>query len=194
MEKHRDKCGSDILSQISILDAIYWLNNAWNEVEESTISKCFANAGFINIDSNDSQSECDNDGNGDDQSDIEEDDIPLAVLKQSKNLFGCEFHELVNLDNGVNTCDESEKNWDLPASELLKGNEIDSESDSESEAENEKNVCSVYEAKNYIQELKFFAMHHGMSDLLSDVMSSSDKVEAMLVKSVKQKTITDFFA
>ena len=41
MEKKKDVCGTDLLKQISMLDAIYWIKHAWDEVETSTIMKCF---------------------------------------------------------------------------------------------------------------------------------------------------------
>ena len=39
--------GRDIIREISILDAIYWINGAWNEVDVSTIQKCFTKCGFL---------------------------------------------------------------------------------------------------------------------------------------------------
>jgi hypothetical protein len=41
MEKNKELCGSDILKKILILDAIYWVAKSWEEVEKSTIVKCF---------------------------------------------------------------------------------------------------------------------------------------------------------
>ena len=36
-----EKSGSEILKEISILNAIYWVDSAWQEVEGLTIQKCF---------------------------------------------------------------------------------------------------------------------------------------------------------
>jgi hypothetical protein len=46
MEKDKSKCGSELLKNINILQAIYWINRSWQEVETSTIQKCFAKCGF----------------------------------------------------------------------------------------------------------------------------------------------------
>ena len=78
------------MKSISILDAIYWVSQAWNEVEKSTISKCFAKSGF----------EMDKIAHDNEDND---DDIPLKALKLSRDIFGCEFHELVDIDRNVKT-------------------------------------------------------------------------------------------
>ena len=41
-----------------------------------------------------------------DNEDDDRDNIPLAVLRMSKNLFGCEFNELVDIEKEVDTCQE----------------------------------------------------------------------------------------
>ena len=46
IEKNKTKSGSEILKSSSILDAIYWINSSWAEVEDTTIIKCFNKSGF----------------------------------------------------------------------------------------------------------------------------------------------------
>jgi len=46
MDKCESKTGSQILKDISILDAIFWISRSWDEIEITTIEKCFAKAGF----------------------------------------------------------------------------------------------------------------------------------------------------
>jgi hypothetical protein len=46
MDKGESKTGSQILKDISILDAIFWISRSWDEIEITTIEKCFAKAGF----------------------------------------------------------------------------------------------------------------------------------------------------
>lgn len=47
MDKQPGVGGTELLCQINILDTVYWISQAWKEVETSTISKCFEKAGFI---------------------------------------------------------------------------------------------------------------------------------------------------
>jgi hypothetical protein len=40
------KLGPEILREITILQAYYWISAAWKEVDSDTIVKCFAKCGF----------------------------------------------------------------------------------------------------------------------------------------------------
>lgn len=91
MDKQPGVGGTELLRQINILDTVYWISQAWKEVETSTISKCFEKAGFI------FPTDEPNTYNTDDEED-EDDDIPLSVLKLSNELFGCDLCDLVQLD------------------------------------------------------------------------------------------------
>ena len=73
MDRRPEVCGSEILKTISILDAIYWVNQSWNEVQPSTIQKCFNKVGF---DTCEVESTC------------TEEDVPLAIFKLSKDYSG----------------------------------------------------------------------------------------------------------
>jgi len=43
LEKDKSKCGSELLKTINILQAIYWINRSWQEVESSTIRNVLLN-------------------------------------------------------------------------------------------------------------------------------------------------------
>lgn len=95
MDKSESNTGSQILKDISILDAIFWISRSWDEI--TTIQKCFAKAGFkINSD----MVSTDDEGNESDNDDVvdDDDDIPLRVIQMSKDLFGCNFKELCTID------------------------------------------------------------------------------------------------
>lgn len=91
MEKS-DKSGSELLKEINVLKTIFWVSSSWNEVDPSTIQKCFARCGF------DFQATSVNEGDNDDD---EDDDIPLSIVRMSNELFGCPFKDLVNIDRDV---------------------------------------------------------------------------------------------
>ena len=104
-----------ILRDISVLQAISWVNSAWQEVKPDTIQRCFAKCGFT---------ESSVSGSVNTEVTFEEedskDDYPLSVLKMSTELFGCQFQELLDRDRAFHTCDNNLMEWDRPASEILR--------------------------------------------------------------------------
>ncbi|XP_052696591.1 tigger transposable element-derived protein 4-like [Crassostrea angulata] len=147
---HSSKCGSEILKIISLLDAIYWIDRSWKEVETSTIVKCFKRCGFVDMQNeNLPTTEVDVNDGGDDDED-EDDDVPLAVLQLPRELFGCEFRELVKMDADMEACDNQERDWDKPASEIIEEmNEKEDEDYEEEESEEcESVICREKFCKN----------------------------------------------
>ena len=71
---------SDIVSSVSVLNAVMWINEAWKDVKPTTISNCLKKAGFDNLDTVDAEFD-------------EEDDLPLQVLidraKQENIISDC---------------------------------------------------------------------------------------------------------
>ena len=104
MEKDKSKCGSELLKNINILQAIYWINRSWQEVETSTIQKCFAKCGFRDFSRDESAFN--------DMSDSEEEDdnIPLKFISLARKLFNCEYHKLSDVDKQLATSDISVRN------------------------------------------------------------------------------------
>ena len=88
--------------QISILDTVYWVSEAWKVVENNTITKCFEKTGF-SFPAGGGEQVTD----GDDNINDEDDDIPLSIQKLTNDLFGFEFSDLVKLDQEVNTFDNN---------------------------------------------------------------------------------------
>ena len=89
MEVFSSMTGTELLKQISVLDAIHWVAEAWNELTPETISKCYAKCGF--------------DDKGLEILECIEETVPLAVVKMSEELFGCGFDDLVKIDENFHT-------------------------------------------------------------------------------------------
>ena len=189
MEKHKDMCGSELLKQITVLDAIYWVKNSWDEVESSTIVKCFAKCGFKFSDSENVDSEVET-------PDIDE-DIPLRLVSLANELFGCEFSELVEIEREIPTCDET-MDWDRPVSELLQEHVHETEtvsdnSDDES-CDSVEPVCSLNEVEDFLDKLKGFALAKGQSSMLTNLMEISEMATSLRIEtSCQQSKISDFF-
>jgi hypothetical protein len=92
--------------------------------------------------------------------------IPLILVKLSRELYGCAFQESHNLDSALKTSDEQTLDWDLPANELIR---VRPETDDEDEedvvdASNENEpVCIV--PLTALQDLKeCYHPHPGQLD------------------------------
>lgn len=123
---------------------IYWILNSWKEVENATIQKCFINTGF-NMEHNEQDGECEE--VIDDEGDDDDDNIPLATLRLSYDLFGCSFKSLTEIDKQCHTCDTETIDSDQSVSELSKlvgGCESDVNDDQEEEEERKSVFQSVY--------------------------------------------------
>ena len=84
------------MEKISILDAMHNLQQAWNNVNETTIANCYKKADFKVFDDTDAV---------DIEADIDEDpldDLPLARLMGSNFTM----NDYVSVDNDVPTCEE----------------------------------------------------------------------------------------
>jgi hypothetical protein len=167
-----------------------------DEVEITTIEKCFAKAGFkvnsymVSTDDERNINESDND---------DDDDRPLRVVQMSRDLFGCEFKELCQIDEKVKTCSEEMTNWDLSAVDILKGtpdDDDDDDIDNESEAnEDSESIISVADFTTFLFKAKQFAKHHGKTSLLGTVMDLDDKfTNNFLLTAIRQCKISDFFS
>ena len=69
-----------------MLNVIYWVHASWQEVETTTIQRCFARCGFDPVtwaETSVAERELESDNDADDS----EDGVPLQVLKLSKALF-----------------------------------------------------------------------------------------------------------
>lgn len=188
MDKDKSKCGSQLLKDITILQAIYWIHRSWQEVETTTIQKCFAKCGFQDLASQHLSDDSDSDYDQDDN-------VPLKVVSMARQLFGCDFQELVQLDQHMSTCDQNVRDWSKSANELLADLDGPSLSDNDEDTDVEpqqKAPCTLSELDFYISEIKNFALVNGRQRMLDSVMEIEEDVVVQRIKVVKQCLISDF--
>ena len=95
--KHLRAIDNDEEAKINVLDALYFLQQAWNSVTQQTIANCYRHAGFKVTDDNSQP-----DTSADDADDDPLDDIPLARLIGSN----ISMEDYVSVDDDVPTCDD----------------------------------------------------------------------------------------
>lgn len=188
MERQPQASGSVLLKQITVLDAIYWLYSAWNNVMESTVTKCFKKCGF-RLDEITSE-------NSIEYSEDIDDNIPLAAIKMTREMFGCDFSELVEIDSLVTTYEcETNINWDKPAEELLHELKC-TDNDSESEGKNEEseldsgNIYSKSEANEVLHKLKKIAIKNSAVQMLK-FLTKTEELSDMFIDNCKQTDLCE---
>jgi hypothetical protein len=114
--KNPTKPRTEILREITSLQAIYWISATWKEVDSGITSECVS------------------------VSDDIEDDKPIAVLHLALELFDCHFREFVAIDCEFATCDNNMTEWDKNAVDILKEmtTEKEKKNTSDSEDQSEK--------------------------------------------------------
>ncbi|XP_052215921.1 tigger transposable element-derived protein 6-like [Dreissena polymorpha] len=195
MDRHPTKLGPEILRDISILDAIYWISAAWRELSTETISKCFGKCGLIP----DFLTTGDHATVVSDTDFEPEDDLPLSMLRVSKELFSCDITELDKIDNNLPTCDNNMDFWERPAPQILadlNGNtaaDAAAEHDEDDDGTEAPKCVSVSEAAECLQKLRSFAVLKN-DCLLNSIMEAQDVfIKYRMDSSVKQSKISDFF-
>ena len=103
-----------VMEKITVLDCMHFLQQAWNNITETTIANCYWKAGFKTTD--------DTDTTGDIETEIEDDpleDLPLA------RLVGATFklRDYVSADDDLSTCetltDEAILNYIIAARDVM---------------------------------------------------------------------------
>jgi hypothetical protein len=83
----------EAVEHVDSVDAFSYQSNSWNDLDNSTIQKCFKRCGFIHQE------------NVENNTDNESDDVPLIVLQMANDLFGISYKNLVEIDSELRTCD-----------------------------------------------------------------------------------------
>ena len=91
--------------------AIRWVAQAWKDVKEETIRKCFRNAGIL--DSSMDVVSCDM-GEDDPFADVDSDtDLQVLIADIIPETERCNAQEYVNGDDDLSTCNDTEdEKWD----------------------------------------------------------------------------------
>lgn len=173
---------SSTAASVNALNAVHWINSAWNKVKQTTITNCFKKAGFVTA-----------------ATSVQEDELPLSPLPV---FDGVCFEDYVTMDDKLATCVEPDPeaifNEILSAtnhSEDSKVQEIDSEEeDDPSDDETEKHpTVKEDDVKRIMEQLKDFAAEKCPSMLNGLVNCESAFCSYLMNKKRTQTNIEIFF-
>ena len=169
---------SEIGNSLNVLQAMNWMGSAWNKVDVTTISKCFAAAGFSKH-----TSEAPGDENDDPFADLDEDFQSLIdqvapgiswqlYLESDEELPIC-FNAEVNEQQLLETLNTSRQD-----TIIVEGDSDDNgdSSDEENKSYPTSSLKSYREVLESIRNIELFFIQHGKFSLANDFFLLADKV------------------
>ena len=189
-----EKNASEIVKSINVLMAIEWGRQAWNDVRQSTITKCFQKTGLYPRDEP-----------------IEDNPFEGEELANLKTIMDrihaeCSVEEYVSYDDDTAICagliDPSNPNWrskvrnellddDPDVQFISEDTSIDDDFDKELE---EPSIKSLAEALHLTDQLQHFAQFNGYQDLALAVRKASDVISSLQLLAPKRQTaLKDYF-
>ena len=167
-----DRSGPELLKDTSLLDAIYWLYQAWHDINAKNIVRCFFKAGFKVSKSSldDASSEM-----ADDLETEAEDQLFMDVLGLSVHGFAC-LDSLLGLCNEKFSGDASAED----SHEDIQGGMGEGSSevhDDEDECVVEPVPITSHDAIECIKKLKYYFLQSGESSLFDSMMDIEKKVD-----------------
>ena len=203
MERPKEKDCSQLLKEINVLKAIYWIKQAWNDVKCDIKAKCFKKCGFVDnttenlaeelfratvdelreIDANNEESDDDND----------DDEIDFKLV--AKKVLNHSIDELIEAESLPKTSDDAEINCEANACDIIEA--LDEKEKAESE-EARKDAADDYStdtvissfpaALNHVIYLKQFLINKGFTDVVEDLSKVESKLEKEFVKQQQRAT------
>lgn len=165
--------------QVSVLNAIFYIEQSWNMVSQKTIENCFRHAGFH------SSIECE------ELSESADEDFPLTELAEKLRNRGCAIPDenlYVKFDEDLAT--NSEASIQDIVSNVLNLNAEGS--DDEDDSECEKKLVSASDALKAIHDLRCFFTNSEAAGEHLKAITDLEKV-VLTTKKMKQTCISDYF-
>lgn len=173
---------SVVLKDINILQAINWFHASWTELDPVTIQNCFTKCHFSAV-----KIEKDADH-------TPEDDTPISLLLASRQLYDCEFNQLVDIDSSLPTdSPDTTVDWNQPATDILEhladeGQHMDSDSDCVEAEPDAIPVISAATAASHLDDLIGFALTVDNPELINIIFKARNIVDDMTAKKCTVRT------
>lgn len=174
LDSDQTKKAVDAIKQITLCDALHMLNEAWNEVKESTLKNCFSKAGFKSKDNA-----------------LEEDEVEDEEMPPPDNMTAEEFEELINLDSDLEIAGTLSDAEIVAATQKRKmSEESEDEGEMEASAPKEPSSQQLMESLNH---LRYYLQKDGDDKMIFYITEIEKKIQQDSSEKKKQSKISSFF-
>ena len=202
------KTASEIVKSVNLLMAIQWGKQAWDEISQDTIAKCFNKVGLV-PDANTIE------GNDDDDLFEVEDMLSLEELCKKLGEESTAAKEFVNADEELPSCtepiDTDKPSWrEDVRNDILEDTISDTDEPSSKSSRNvDQEIChndegvdsllkqatvkSVTHALQMTEELSEFANYHGNEELSNTLLKVSDALRDLKIREPQKQTRIDSY-
>ncbi|XP_035824743.1 tigger transposable element-derived protein 6 [Aplysia californica] len=193
--------------KITLLDAMVMAAAAWDDVEQSTIQKCFGHAGFVQTNSTEESTSFSTEPTASQQIDETEviettastpQDMPDLenLFERLRDITGITFNvtEYINIDASAQTTEALTLN-DLAtsvqqSSVTIDSNEIENDDDNDSETQ----FITSASAMEALEKLRLYLMQQNNTEAAMRQVSALEKtVQQTATREMRQMTIVDAF-
>ena len=205
-----DECdsASEVIKSVDILQAIRWVSQAWEEVKQETISKCFRKAGVLR------ESLALVSREHEDQDPFDELDCPQPsqddlgdLIRQLDMPATCSIGEYVNGEDDLPTCSELNDDhlWEDdffasldPDQSVLEEDESEQDEPDDTSFDFEPpplKIKNFGEAIQSLEDVRIFLDSKGHSDQATTIASAVDLVASLHCKSLasaRQSTLNEY--
>ena len=202
------KTVSEIVTSVNLLMAIQWGKQAWDEISQDTIAKCFNKVGLV-PDANTIE------GNDDDDLFELEDMLSLEELCKKLGEESTAAKEFVNADEELPSCtepiDTDKPSWrEDVRNDIVEDTISDTDEPSSKSSRNvDQEIChddegvdsllkqatvkSVTHALQMTEELSEFANYHGNEELSNTLLKVSDILRDLKIREPQKQTRIDSY-
>lgn len=175
LDADEDKRALDVIKSINLLDALYFVKSAWQQVSEATIKNCYRKAGF-----------CPQEQPQDNDTEFD----PLYDVPVSEEMSLEELREQVEIDTELEIAGEQTEHMLLEEVQKAKRQRTD---DTDDEDEPIIAPMSVKRKVEMLNDLRQYIQLNGLETCLPALKTIESKIYQEVSETKTQKRIEDFF-
>ncbi|CAL1545814.1 unnamed protein product [Lymnaea stagnalis] len=185
MEAHPHVTASELMKTSDIIDTLYWIASAWNDIPETTIKRCFFRCGFGMVSDSSNITDVFN------RNDLLN---PPEFDRISSELIGGTFTDLCVVDDNLAICDMNVHHWVHHSSDYsstYQAVEQDRDSEDDTIAVDIRRRPTFADANDALRTLCKYAQCQGLNQIVDQVFMIQESL--VIAKcNQRQRTIDEF--